>query len=146
MSNDQPLQLTQKTDAKASSELIEALMAHVLMATSTAYWNVNQDWWGEPDADNNVERYPPMQLGDILVTHRESEEGDVLFRYHFGDVTVDTWFDSKRMFYHSHLSRDMTRYEMVDWFQRLIDYLHGLTRQSLFPKSREVLAKAEGPQ
>jgi hypothetical protein len=111
--------------------LIEALMTHVLMATSTAYWNVNQSPWARGD-ESNVERYPPMQLGDILVTHRESEEsGDLLFQYHFGDLTVDTWFGSKRMFYHSNLSRRMGRYEMMDWFERLIDYLYGLTKQCL---------------
>jgi hypothetical protein len=122
------------TETKASPELIEALMTHVLMATSTAYWNINQESWGwEYDAeDNNVKRYPPMQLGDILVTHREfPESGDLLFEYHFGNLTVDTWFDSKRMFYHSNLSRDMTRYEMVDWFQRLIDHLRELSARAI---------------
>lgn len=125
---------------KPSPDLIEALMARVLDITNTTYWNVHQEAWSksgnvyrENDVDDipNPDRYPPMQLGDILVTHHEFGSGNLLFEYSAFDLTVSTWFDSKRMFYHAHLSRGITRYELVDWFERVIRHLYSLTADAI---------------
>lgn len=127
----------------ASPALIEALMTQALADTARAYWNINQTGWGPwlkdyEDLDvedyNDIERYFPMALGDITVTHVKQFSGygghplGTLLKFEFRGFWVTSWFNTKRLYYEADLSRDVTPHELVNWFECLEEHIRWLDK------------------
>lgn len=108
-------------------------MAEVLRTTSTVYWNLHQELWGDRDHPSYAggQDLFPIQLGEVVVTLEDTEFGDRLLKYQYDGLTVSSWIDTKRLFYHAHLSKEVSRYDLVDWFEKVQDYLWSLCCDSL---------------